>query len=124
VALRRNLASFEARLSPPSGAAPAPRGKVEREHSVRGLAALFAPGGAPTFDEFDLRIYGLDVLDETRVDVRLNGALLGQAPVRKQRARFLLRSEAGEAVPEVRAGDRVTVEWRGRVVLEGAFDVD
>ena len=111
---RRIVEDYEARLAPPETSADrrAARGKAEHERFEDGEV------------QFEVTGRGLEIADGTEVEIRLNGGLVARAAVSRGRISLRLSSRASDAVPVVRAADRIEIAHRSAVLLLGRFAPD
>ncbi len=111
---RRVLEEFEADLYK----VPMPRffrvekGELERKKYADGEERL------------EIAFRGADAPDGAHVSVYIDGAPVCQIEVRRGRGRGQLSTMAGEAVPEVKAGQVAEVRYQERVLLRGTFQPD
>ncbi|MEN8143768.1 MAG: hypothetical protein ABFS14_02350 [Gemmatimonadota bacterium] len=107
----RILEDYEAKLRPPPGVG-AGRGKVEWERYGDGSEVFYA------------RFRKLDLRDDAVVEVRLDGAVLGNISISGGAGRLKFDSKDGREVPKAVTGQVVEVVYRDMVVLTGIFEPD
>ena len=109
--MKRIMEDYEARLRPPSGKRSG-SGKVEWER--------YGDGN----EEFYARFRKLDLPDGTRVEIRLDGVVLGHADISGGVGRLKFESTKGQDVPKAVTGQVAEVVHGGEVFLTGVFKPD
>jgi hypothetical protein len=67
---------------------------------------------------------GVDAPDGASVQVVIDGATIAELRLERGRARRILSSNDGDAIPEVKTGQEVEIRLSGRAVLAGVFKPD
>jgi hypothetical protein len=109
--MRRILEDYEAKLRSPPGKKGG-KGKVEWER--------YGDGG----EELHARFRRLDLPDGATVEIRLDGAILGNATISSGAGRLKFESQKGGVVPKATAGQLAEIVHEGMVLLAGVFDPD
>lgn len=109
--MRRIVEDYEAKLLPPPGGGRG-RGKIEWERYGDGNEELHA------------RFRKLELADGTRVEVHLDGAVLGYAEVAGGAGSLKFESSKGQAVPKAVTGQIAEIVHGGVVLLKGVFEPD
>ena len=109
--VRRIIDDYEAKLRPPAGRGDG-RGKVEWERDGDGS------------EEFCARFKKLVLPDGARVEIRLDGSMLGVAIIDSGAGRLEFAHEKGDTVPKVTDGQLAEVVHGSVVILAGVFRPD
>ena len=108
--MRSIVSEVEAKLRPPDEGPGS--GKAERKS--------YKHGG----EQLKIMMRQLDLPDHSRVDIFLDGSPIGSGAIAGGACTLKLRSENGQGVPYIMAGQEIDILHGGQVLLKGVFKPD